>query len=598
MIRASKACEASPANFAAQTAHTSAEGKNAEDNRKKSKAKSTLKGREAKTLVKSSKAATSTTKSVTKSVTKSTTKSTTKSATKSATKTTKATSANEPKETKGPQLSQTQIAAAQQAEAGHSVLVLGPGGTGKSYLIQHIVGKLRAQGKTVAVTAMTGLAAFHIGGTTLHSFAGIGLGEGSLDSIIKRVRMRANTRHNWVNTDVLVVDEISMLSHELFDVLDGVARCIRRCPHEPWGGLQVIGVGDFYQLPPVRAKYCFDSATFSELFPPLSCVELTTNFRQGGDALLQGILTELRQGDLSPQSSAILTACTTKVVSSTIGIDPVYIAATRRQVDEENLTRMAALSGPEHKFRHVFLPPRGMPAAAAENVHQSMLRGVPCADELVLKIGAQVMYICNSPYIGKHNGSVGIVRSFRAFGGGGEGGGGFNPLPVVEFADGTTHVIDAHDWKTADNKVTFRQIPLILAFALTIHKIQGATLDCARIDAGRSLFEANQMYVALSRLRTIEGLYLTDFDPSRVLVHEDAVRFYAELREAQRLEREFNARNAQGADAREIEAFDYDTFDEANFDDEAFAAAEAEAEAEAFAAAEAEAEAEAFAAAN
>ena len=110
---------------------------------------------------------------------------------------------------------------------------------------------------------------------------------------------------------------------------------------------------------------------------------------------------------------------------------------------------------------------------------------------------------------------------------------GSSPLPVVQFADGSTHTVGPHNWTTTDNKATFRQIPLILAFALTIHKIQGATLDCARIDAGRTLFEGNQMYVALSRLRTVEGLYLTDFDASRVLVHPDAVRFYAELEAAQ-----------------------------------------------------------------
>ena len=176
------------------------------------------------------------------------------------------------------------------------------------------------------------------------------------------------------------------------------------------------------------------------------------------------------------------------------------------------------------------------------------MRGVPCADELVLKVGAQVMYLCNSANLMKHHGSMGIVRSFRAFGNGGAAGGaggtggdgGFNPLPVVEFSDGTSHVIVVHDWKTPDRKATLRQIPLILAFALTIHKIQGATLDCARIDAGRSLFEANQMYVALSRLRSVNGLYLTDFDASRVLVHPDAIRFYADLREAQQLERQLD----------------------------------------------------------
>ena len=479
----------------------------------------------------------------------------------------------------GAGLSASQAEALRHVMAGQSTLILGGGGTGKSYLIEYLVGKLRAQKKTVAVTAMTGLAAFNIGGSTVHSFAGIGLGTCPVDALIKKVRSRPNSRRNWVDTDVLVIDEISMMSKELFDVLDTVGRVVRRCTDEPWGGLQVIGVGDFGQLPPVRADYCFDSPMFPHVFSHRSTVQLTTNFRQNEDPALRGILAEIRQGKLSPQSIAILTACTTKVVPPNLGIDPTYIAATRRQVDGENQTRMAALPGEERRYRHVFLPPRGMPAAAAETLHQSMLRGVPCADELVLKVGAQVMYLCNSSAINKHNGSMGIVRSFRHFGrgpgtqggvqggvqggaqggaqgagqggaaggigsgigsglGGGSGSGLFNPLPVVEFSDGTTHVIDVHDWRTPDNKATFRQIPLILAFALTIHKIQGATLDYARIDAGRSLFEANQMYVALSRLRSIKGLYLTEFDPSRVLVHEAAVRFYVDLQEAQQLDKQ------------------------------------------------------------
>lgn len=235
------------------------------------------------------------------------------------------------------------------ALSGASTLVLGPGGTGKSYLIRHVVEQLREQGKKVAVTALTGLAAFHIGGTTLHSFAGIGLGDGTLDALVKRVRMRTASRRNWTETDVLVIDEVSMLSKELFEVLDCVARILRRCPDEPWGGLQVIGSGDFCQLPPVRAQYCFDSERFSELFAPNACVLLETNFRQGTDEVLQHILTEVRQGELSPLSLAVLTACTTKVVPATLGIDPVYIAATRRQVDAENDTRMSKLVGPEHR---------------------------------------------------------------------------------------------------------------------------------------------------------------------------------------------------------------------------------------------------------
>ena len=229
------------------------------------------------------------------------------------------------------------------------MLVLGPGGTGKSYLIRRVVEQLREQGKTVAVTALTGLAAFHIGGTTLHSFAGIGLGDGTLDSLVKRVRMRTASRRNWTDTDVLVIDEVSMLSKELFEVLDGVARILRRCPDEPWGGLQVLGSGDFCQLPPVRAQYCFDSERFSELFAPNACVLLETNFRQGTDEVLQRILAEVRQGQLSPLSIAVLTACTTKVVPASLDIDPVYIAATRRQVDAENDTRMSKLAGPEHR---------------------------------------------------------------------------------------------------------------------------------------------------------------------------------------------------------------------------------------------------------
>jgi ATP-dependent DNA helicase PIF1 len=416
------------------------------------------------------------------------------------------------------ELSPMQTKAEALALARENVLLLGPGGTGKSFLIRRLVQKLRAMGLTVAVTAMTGLAAFNVGGGTLHSFAGVGLGEGTLEELIKRVRVRPYSRNNWRNTDVLIIDEISMLSAELCTTLDEIGRVLRRSD-EPWGGLQVIGCGDFLQLPPVRAKYCFESDAFHATFSARGSLVFERNFRQGSDPLLQRILTEVRNGDLSAESVAILEACTRKVVPPHLNIDPVHVFPRCKEVEWHNIECMAKLDGPEHKYKHRFLAADGMPKKTKDKLQFVMLKSAPCCDELVLKIGGQVMFVCNDRRIQKHNGSMGIVTAFEPR----------TNLPVVTFEDGMVHTIGYNSWETPDHKARITQIPLIQAFALTVHKIQGATLECARISVGRSLFEYNQMYVALSRLRTLAGLFLLHFDASKAMAHPDAVKYYTDL---------------------------------------------------------------------
>jgi ATP-dependent DNA helicase PIF1 len=430
------------------------------------------------------------------------------------------------------ELSPMQTLAETRIMAGESVLLLGPGGTGKSFLLRRVVEKLRAAGKVVAITAMTGLAGYHIGGSTLHSFAGIGLGEGTVDELVRRVRYRGYARRQWQQVDVLVVDEISMLSHQLFDKLDKIGGALRRNREEPWGGLQLIGCGDFLQLPPIQRKrtpggkssYCFEAQSFSDVFRPANTIVFEHNFRQGGDAFLPAILTDVRRGELSARSKQLLGACVHKTVPAGLGVDPVCVFARRAQVDQMNAERMRSLPDPMRQYRHRFHANRKLRKDTATKLHQSMLRSLPCDDVLRLKVGTQVMHICNDRHIQKHNGSMGVVVGFNAA---------MGHLPTVKFTDGTVHTIRTNAWETPDKSASVAQIPLIQAFAVTIHKIQGSTLDYARINVGSSLFEYNQMYVALSRLRTLEGLFLMDFDASRAMAHPAALGFYQKLEKQQ-----------------------------------------------------------------
>lgn len=409
-----------------------------------------------------------------------------------------------------------------------NVLMLGEGGTGKTELIKLIAKEFKALRIKVEVTASTGKAALLIGGSTVHSFAGIKKGTGTVAELLALVRGNRYVRARWRNTKVLILDEVSMISAELLYKLDRIARAIRPSGmKKPFGGMQILASGDFLQLPPVKADYCFKHACFDAIFPVAQRVVLMHNFRQDKDPGFRKVLQSMRWSNISAEADALM--------QGRVGVVPdddtpaTIIFPLRRQVDELNKEKMAELEGKVHSFKYEFFNMPSCSAKQAQFLHDLLLSSTPVArgekfhgkmrGVLELKVGARVMHTCNNKETGKVNGSLGTVEAFEAVTGN----------PVIKWADGTRHSVGRHTWASNCNKATLVQYPLIVAWAMTVHKAQGATLDAAIVDLGPTVFEYNQAYTAASRVRRLQDLYLLNWQGRVAKPHYEALKFYADL---------------------------------------------------------------------
>lgn len=403
-------------------------------------------------------------------------------------------------------------------EAGESIFITGPGGTGKSFLIREIVDEIpKRTGKVVAVTAMTGCAALLLGrfAKTLHSWAGIGLGRGTPQSLAQGIRKLPPLAKRWRETHILIIDEVSMLTPLLLETLDEIAKIIRRS-QRPFGGLQVVFVGDFLQLPPVAkegvTRFAFESPVWLSLVK--QTIHLKTIFREQ-DTMFQEILDEARMGSLSKESLATLETRINQDYKKE-KIQPTILFTRRVDVEEINTSHLDKLPGVAKTFSAV-TGPSSHPASEILATSNKMDKEGMYVPTLTLKEGAQVMLVTNLDMDKELcNGSRGVVIGFQEI----------TNWPIVQFKV-ETRVIEPHLWESEHNPpITRSQIPLRLAYALTIHKSQGATLDCALIDVGPSVFEYGQAYVALSRVRNLEGLYIFDICPRAFRAHPLVKSFY------------------------------------------------------------------------
>ena len=440
------------------------------------------------------------------------------------------------------ELSPEQVQAMQAFEAGHNIFLTGPGGTGKTALIKLMVESCKARGRKVQVCALTGCAAVLLNcqAKTVHSWAGIGLANGPSDLLVKKVTTNRYKSGGWKKIDVLIIDEISMMSQKIFDVLDGIAKKMRSgTGHLPFGGLQVVFSGDFYQLPPVMrdediemdptaAAFCFESPWWAATFH--SIIELKKIFRQT-DPVYMTILNRIRVGKLNKSGFNELMTHVGKPLPETFV--PTILLPRRRDAELINKAELSKLPGEEkcYKLSHVY---EGRPAGSSSlsggtfDMDYNILSNSIMADkEIRLKKGAQVMCVANldmespEPIV---NGSQGIVVDF------------VGGLPLVLFNNGAKRTVGYHEWKNEINqKIGVQQIPLIYAWAITIHKAQGVSLDMAQIDAGSNIFECGQTYVALSRIKSLAGLYLTAFNPQKIKVNKKVQEYYAGLRGGQPL---------------------------------------------------------------
>lgn len=439
-------------------------------------------------------------------------------------------------------LNEEQRRAADTVLEGSSCFITGPGGVGKSFLLQTLHNVYAASQKTLAITAMTGCAALLIGpyAKTLHSWAGIGLGRGNPEVIIEAIVKDGKRKKRWRQTDCLIIDEVSMLTPALMDLLDLVGRRIRKID-KPFGGLQMVFVGDFYQLPPVSKDSGPATATpFAFVSPlwPTKTVQLTQILRQK-DPLFQQILNEARTGDLSPESYATLE--TRKTMDwKRQEIKPTLLFTKNNDVNAINENQLAKLPGEEHVFKATTTSHPRMPAQAVQWAVEKLDRDASYEVTLKLKVRAQVMLLkqpfrddtdkngkpTKCPIEGLVNGSRGIITEFAHDG-----------YPMVKFLNGPQHPVKIcptnwdSDADKAEEKVSREQIPLRLAYALTIHKAQGASLDSALIDVGPSTFEYGQAYVALSRVRSLEALFIYEIATKAFKAHPAVKAFYAGIQE-------------------------------------------------------------------
>ena len=383
---------------------------------------------------------------------------------------------------------------------GKNVFLTGAAGSGKTYLINKYIQWLRMRGIETAVTASTGIAATHIQGQTIHSWSGIGiknsLNEYDLDYISQNERLVKRFR----KTKVLIIDEVSMLSAPTLHMVNQAIQTGLQ-NYEPFGGMQVILCGDFFQLPPVvrgggRIPFAFQGSDWKDL--RVHVAYLTEQHRQGNSSLLS-LLDAIREGSITADHVETIEGRTVDEVPDSIP----HLYTHNVDVDLLNNEKLSLLDTPSRNFT--------MMSSGSKKRVESLKKGLLVPETLTLKVGAVVMFVKNHPHGNYVNGTLGEVVDFQS------------TLPVVRTHDGITLTVEPESWSITENEKTLAevtQIPLRLAWAITVHKSQGITLDAAYIDLTKT-FVAGQGYVALSRIKSTEGLFLKGVNEYIYFRHED-----------------------------------------------------------------------------
>lgn len=416
-------------------------------------------------------------------------------------------------------LKNKQLKAIELVQKYKNILLTGSAGTGKSVVIETIR-NIYKNSRIVAVTSTTGTSAVNINGTTLHSYFCIGIGDKDVKYMIKHIMNTKWLKLRWEKLDCLIIDEISMLNPDLFDKLEEVAR-ITRNNNKPFGGIQLVLSGDFCQIPVIggTGKFCFEATSWEKCIDDI--VYLDEIIRQN-DKVFQDVLNNIRLGNITEEVKSVLNKRIGVELKNNYNIKPTKLFSLNRDVDRINELELDKLANEGQQFIEYELNTIFYKNVQNEQkIINKYIKNINCKQNLQLCIGVQVMLLKNIDLEnGLANGSRGIVIDF------------VKDKPLVRFINGELRLIDYAIWEIEENNrkiLRFEQIPLKVAYAISIHKSQGYTLDCIEIDLF-NIFEYGQAYVALSRVKNIEGLNIINIDYDCIQTHPSAISFYNSIK--------------------------------------------------------------------
>jgi ATP-dependent DNA helicase PIF1 len=387
---------------------------------------------------------------------------------------------------------------------GVNVFLTGEPGSGKTHTVNAYVQWLRERGIEPAVTASTGIAATHIQGMTIHSWSGIGVKESLSEADLDAIASKEHVARRIMRANVLIIDEVSMLSGNVLTMVDQVCREVRRNQDLPFGGLQVVLVGDFFQLPPISrnntAAFAFESPAWEQA--RFIICYLTEQHRQEDKKFLN-VLGAIRARDWD--QGTVSTIMTRETDGFELDEDIPRLYTHNADVDRINEEKLTTLTGASKTYR--------MSGEGAPPLIEALKRGCLSPEVLTLKEGAVVMGTKNNPTNGMTNGTLATVIGFERG----------TDFPIIETHNGRELTIAEAEWAVEEGgraRAKIKQIPLRLAWAITVHKSQGMSMDAAAIDLSRA-FEYGQGYVALSRVRSLEGLHILGWSEGAFQVHPE-----------------------------------------------------------------------------
>ncbi len=409
----------------------------------------------------------------------------------------------------------TQKEALEIMQSGSNIFLTGPAGAGKTFLLNQYIEYLKKNNVNHGITASTGIAATHLNGRTIHSWCGMGIEERMTDLQIKKLCRKERLQDRIQHAEVLIIDEISMLNASRLDLVDRICKAFKN-NSLPFGGIQIILCGDFFQLPPVvnnptrDGRFVVESDVWQRMDGKICYLE--EQYRQEDKTLLN-ILNDIRNNNADLLTRHILLERYNKPPESKI--KPTKLHTHNSDVDAYNEFELEKLKDEEHVFE--------MTSEGNPHLVKDLKKWCLAPERLVLKKKAVVMFLKNNFDRGYVNGTLGIVKNFDKDSG----------YPLIETIKGDEIIAFPEKWTIEEDKkvvASISQVPLRLAWAITVHKSQGMSLDCAEIDLSKT-FEYGMGYVALSRVRSLAGIKLTGLNEMAMKVSAKAVEIDKKLRQ-------------------------------------------------------------------